>query len=134
LLAERDNALHDKDIHSEGARLVALVADLMFAARVRGAAPDAAVARSLAALLQAAGPETGLVLVDLQARDSVEAIERVREAAPSAQVIAFGPHVEKDALAAAQSAGADRVMARGAFVRELAEIVAPYAGDHPGER
>lgn len=131
---ERDNTLHHKDIHSDGARLVALVADLMFAARVRGAAPHAAVAQSLAALLKAAGPATGLVLVDLQARDSVQAIEQVRERAPSAQVIAFGPHVEKDALAAAHSAGADRVMARGAFVRELADLVAPYGGDHRGER
>jgi DNA-binding NarL/FixJ family response regulator len=109
--------------------MVALVADLMFAARIRGAAPTAAVAQSLEALMKAAGRGTALVLVDLQARDAVAAIEQVRERAPSARVVAFGPHVAEEALAAARSAGADRVMPRGAFVRELSAMVAAYGGE-----
>jgi DNA-binding NarL/FixJ family response regulator len=121
--------LHDNDIQNDGARMVALVADLMFAARIRGAAPTAAVAQSLEALMKAAGSGTALVLVDLQARDAVAAIEQVRERAPSARVVAFGPHVAEAALAAARSAGADRVMPRGAFVRELAAMVAAYVGE-----
>jgi DNA-binding NarL/FixJ family response regulator len=121
--------LHDNDIQNDGARLVALVADLMFAARIRGAAPTAAVAQSLEALMKAAGRGTALVLVDLQARDAVAAIEQVRERAPSARVVAFGPHVAEEALAAARSAGADRVMPRGAFVRELSAMVAAYGGE-----
>ncbi len=41
-------------------------------------------------------------------------------------VIAFGPHVMREALAGAERVGADRVMARGAFTAELPELVRLY--------
>jgi DNA-binding NarL/FixJ family response regulator len=106
-----------------GAEVAALTADLMFAARIRGSAPAAATVHSLANLLAVVGAATRLVVVDLQARDAVAAVERVRERAPGAQVVAFAPHVAEDLLSAARAAGADRVMVRGAFVRELPELV-----------
>lgn len=106
-----------------GTAIAALTVDLLFAARIRGAATDAVAVQSLAKLLDTVGAATRLVLVDLQARDAVEAVARVRGRAPDALVVAFAPHVAEDLLAAARSAGADRVMTRGAFVRDLPHLV-----------
>lgn len=106
-----------------GAGIAALVLDLMFAARVRGAARDAAVARSPAELLAGVGPATRLVLVDLQVAGAVEVVSGVRERAPAARVVAFGPHVMEEALEAAREAGADEVLPRGRFIRELGELI-----------
>jgi DNA-binding NarL/FixJ family response regulator len=122
-LREGGNTLTDKDMEVAQNGIVALTADLMFAARIRGAAPAAVAVHSLARLLEVVGAETWLVLVDLQARDAVVALEQVRSAAPSARVVAFAPHVLEEVLAQAQAAGADRVMTRGAFVRELPRLV-----------
>jgi hypothetical protein len=38
-------------------------------------------------------------------------------------VVAFGSHLDREALQAARSAGADRVLARSAFVRELQPLL-----------
>jgi DNA-binding NarL/FixJ family response regulator len=123
ILFERDKTLADKEMAGRGASVAALTADLMFAARIRGSAPAAATAYSLEKLLEVVGPDTRLVLVDLQSRDGVAAVEAVRGRAPRAQVVAFAPHVAEDLLLAAREAGADRVLVRGAFVRELPELV-----------
>jgi DNA-binding NarL/FixJ family response regulator len=104
--------------------IVGLVADLMSAARIRGAAREAVTVQDLDRLLDAIGPETRLVLIDLQARDAVAAVERVGQRAPDARVVAFAPHVAEDLLAGARVAGADEVMVRGAFVRALPRLVA----------
>ncbi len=111
-------------MQNDGPAVAALTADLMFAARIRSVAPGAAAVQSLKGLLANVGGGTRLVLVDMQAREAVAAIEQVRERAPSARVVAFGPHVNEAALAAAEGAGAHRVMPRGAFVRELPVLVA----------
>lgn len=104
-------------------RVVALVLDLMFASRIRGVAGDAAIARSADGLLEAVGPETRLVLVDLQAPDAQAALEGLRERAEAVRVVAWAPHVMEEALAAAREAGADQVLARGAFVKALPGLV-----------
>ena len=117
--------MHHNDLHSDDdAPIIALVADLMFASRVRGTAPAAKVVKRGDALPGAVGPGTRLVLVDLHARGALDAITALREAGASATIIAFGSHVETAALQAARAAGADRVMARSAFVRELPRLVA----------
>jgi hypothetical protein len=41
----------------------------------------------------------------------------------SARIVAWGPHVEVAKLRAAKAAGADAVMARGAFARQLPAIL-----------
>jgi len=112
----------ENELH--GATIVALVMDLMFASRIRGVAPEADIARTPAALLEAVGSGTRLVLVDLQARDALDALRGLAERdLGEARVVAWGPHVMEDALEAARQTGAE-VMARGAFVRALPELVA----------
>ncbi len=39
------------------------------------------------------------------------------------RIVAFGPHVEREALQAARDAGADEVMTRGAFSRHLPDVL-----------
>ena len=119
----------DNDLNSsDGATIAALVADLMFASRIRGPAPGAKTVHNTDGLLKVLGPRTRLVLVDLHARGALEAIPGIREAAPESTIVAFGSHVETDALQAARQAGADRVMARSAFVRELPALVQAHGG------
>ena len=109
----------------QGAEVVALVMDLMFGSRVRGAAPGAVLARSPDALLEAVGPGTRLILVDLQAAGALDALRGLAQSkATAARVVAWGPHVMEDALSAAREAGADDVMPRGAFVKALGRLVA----------
>jgi DNA-binding NarL/FixJ family response regulator len=115
--------LTDKDMAGRETVIAALTADLMFAARIRGSAPGAVAVQSLAKLLEVVGSGTRLVLVDLQAKEGVAAVAGVRERAPGARVVAFAPHVAEDLLSAAREAGADRVMVRGAFVRDLPQLV-----------
>ncbi len=110
----------DKEL--QGA-VVVLVLDLMFASRVRGSAPDAVIVRSAEGLLEAVGPETRLVLVDLQAPGALEALRGLKERELGGRVVAWGPHVMEDVLAEARGTGAE-VMARGAFVKALPELVA----------
>jgi len=117
-----------------GSALVyAFVADLLFAARIRGTADAAGVtartftsAAALEEAVHAGAP--ALVLVDLGVRnaDPAALIARLRADPATAQVpvIAFAAHVERDAIAAARRAGADRVLARSAFVRELPGVLA----------
>jgi len=116
--------LGNNELQNEGARIVALVLDLMFGARVRGAAPDAVLARSPETLMEAVGPSTRLVLVDLQAPGATAALESLGDRREGVKVVAWGPHVMEDALEAAREAGADQVLPRGAFVRALPGLVA----------
>ena len=114
--------MSDNELNDGTAVVVALVRDLMFAARVRGVAPGARVVHDRRRLAEAVGEETRLVLVDLQAAGAVEAIAEVRERHASVRLVAFGPHVMEDALAAAEAAGAE-TMPRGAFVKRLGALV-----------
>lgn len=64
-------------------------------------------------------------------------IQRLRAGAKAAgeggiRVLAFGPHVEVEALRAAKSAGADAVMTRGAFGDRLPEVLRELVERSPG--
>ena len=117
---------------TESARtVVAAVNDLLFGSRIRSAAAHAGVnavfVRSVADLAaRASGAE--LVLLDLETRwlDAPAAIAALKAdpATASVPLVAFGPHVAAAALGAARAAGADRVLARSAFVKLLPELLA----------
>jgi len=101
--------------------IVALVPDLMDQSRIRAAlatsegSVDVTFARDPA---RAAG--AAVVVVDL-ARFA-DRIAEIR-AATTGRIVAFGPHVDDDALAAARSDGADVVVPRSQFFRDPASLV-----------
>jgi hypothetical protein len=95
--------------------VVAFVTDLMDRSRITAAVPETIFAR---ATVEADGAD--YVIVDLaRFADDVPAIR----AATRGIVVAFGPHVDDDRLAAAADAGADRVLRRSAFFRDPAAAV-----------
>jgi len=115
----------------DGPRTVALAADLLFAGRIRGTAGAAGRSVTLARrpqdVVDAVKAGAVRVLLDLDARsvDVPALIRALREDVTTrhAEIIAWVSHVRTDAIAAARAAGADRVLARSAFVRELPELL-----------
>jgi DNA-binding NarL/FixJ family response regulator len=117
-------------------RVALLTADLVCSSRLAGAAQraggtllSAATAEALLALL--ASEPADAVLIDLEApgSDPAALVPRLRALDPAPRaVLAFGPHVHEQRLAAAQQAGCDAVYARGqlhaqaeTILRELAD-------------
>lgn len=111
-----------------------LAADLLWATRIRSTAETLGIAarpartpEMLAARL-ADSPVRGLV-VDLDGGDAaLDLITHLRrpDATPAeraVRIVAWGPHVEVEKLRAAKQAGADAVLARGAFGRSLPAIL-----------
>jgi CheY-like chemotaxis protein len=89
-------------------------------------------ARDAAALLTRARTETpALVLLDLAAQGTdVPAAIRALKADPATSivpVIAFGPHLDVAAHAAARAAGADAVVANSKLAFDLPGLLARYA-------
>jgi hypothetical protein len=69
------------------------------------------------------GPETALELIRaLRGEAALDPERRVR-------VVAFGPHVAVDLFEQAKAAGADTVLARGAFDRRLPELLRELDSD-----
>ena len=110
-----------------------LTNDLMFSSRVvaqgeRLGHPVIVVASPalLEERLAQASGEQNLVLVDLSlpGLDIAQVVSSTREKAPTATIIAYAPHVHEDRLAAAQAAGCDQVLTRGAFDRQIGQILA----------
>lgn len=127
-----DTPRHD-ELDQRQAPVLALAADLIFASRIRATATAVGatvhVVRSADELLARAGETVPrLVLVDLEARagDPAGAITRLRATPATADVpiVAFASHVNREAIEAARAAGASRVLARSAFVRELPALLA----------
>jgi len=118
--------------------IVYAASDLIFATRIRAACEDRGrVSRPVrnAEMLQArldrvddGKPHDAVVafFVDLELGDG--GLDLIRQAAqhdrPPAQILAFGPHVMVEALAAARDAGAHESLARGAFTARLSQLVA----------
>lgn len=116
--------------------LVYRCADLMFSTRVRAAADDAGLTarpvRSIEMLRKRlhrvedgkANDAVTSMIVEIDGEPLAgELIAEARAYDPSLAIVAFGPHVEVDALAAAAQAGADPVMTRGAFHQRLPELI-----------
>lgn len=92
--------------------VVALSRDLMDQSKIKGTFPDVRFVRSPSKLAEAAASAT-LVLVDLNVLDDPALL-----ATFDAQVVAFGSHVNQEALEAAEAAGAQAV-ARSVFFKRL---------------
>ena len=108
--------------------VVALPADLIFAARMRGAAASAVnviLARDAADFLTKIRElQPRLAVLDLDRRGlDVEQVVRAVKTTSSTPLLAYVSHVREDLIAVAQQAGADRVMARGAFAKQMGEIL-----------
>jgi hypothetical protein len=117
---------------------VLLSRDLIFTSKITGTARGlghqvlTAGNRELAvSMLEQWHPRA--VFVDLTAGDLVDppALAAYRQVAPDAVFIAFGPHVDREALAAAGAAGCDHVMPRSRFVNELPALIQRHLGDAP---
>lgn len=115
--------------------LIAVVDDLMFLSRIREAGRAAGIevraVRGASELLEAARNDARLVLVDADSErlpwQAAIAALRADAAAATLPVVAFVSHVRADRAEAARLAGATRVLARSAFVKELPELVAQAA-------
>ncbi len=100
--------------------VVALVPDLMDQSRIRAALTDADQVEVTFVRDPARAAAGAVVIVDL-ARFAGH-IAEIR-AATAGRIVAFGPHVDDDALAAARSAGADVAVPRSQFFRDPAALV-----------
>ncbi|WP_428304284.1 hypothetical protein [Lacipirellula sp.] len=108
-----------------------LSSDLMLMSAAQGAADrhgaTVGVAGSAAdAVARCAADDVALVAIDLRlpALDVADAVAQLRAAAPAAKILAGGPHVQRDSLAAAVAAGCDEVVTRGQFEGRLDALVA----------
>lgn len=114
---------------------VLLSRDLIFTSKVTG------TARALGVSVMTAGNSAlassmleqwkpRVVFVDLAAGEMVkpEALMAYRQVAPESVFVAFGSHVDREALEGAKSAGCDRVMPRSKFSGELPELMRELFG------
>ncbi|XZE21945.1 hypothetical protein SH449x_001859 [Pirellulaceae bacterium SH449] len=102
----------------------------MFQSKVSGAVRNAGkqliVDRSVERLVERADANSvKLVLIDLslQPLDLTHAVASLRDSFGNASILAFGAHVDVARLEEAQRAGADSVLTRGQFDRDMNEIV-----------
>ena len=98
--------------------VVATTTDLMDRSRIGAAIPGVVFSLDAAA---------DVVIVDI-AR-SAQVVAEIRAESPGVRIVCFGPHVDDDAAAAAQAAGADVVMPRSRFFRDPAAAIAPAPND-----
>lgn len=101
--------------------LVAVTRDLMDASRIRSAVPAVTVVSDIG------GPdlaEAGLIALDLAA-----GIDPAAAAAIGPPVVAYGPHVDSEALAAAVAAGCADALPRSVFFRRLPVLLAEHGSD-----
>jgi DNA-binding response OmpR family regulator len=111
--------------------VVLLSTDLAVQSRVEGAVLSqgkqlrvAARASQVAEICRAAPAE--IVIVDLatSATEVSELMTHLRDGKSAvAEVVAFGPHVHEQKLAAAREAGCDVVLSRGQFFSQLANLL-----------
>jgi CheY-like chemotaxis protein len=112
--------------------VLAVVEDLLFSSKIRAVAKqvgaDVVFARNPAEIVQRARDERPtLIIFDLNGRgtDAIGTLQQLKTDSDTASIRAIGfvSHVQSELIAAARQAGADEVMARSAFVTQLAEIL-----------
>ena len=112
-----------------------LTNDLMFTSRAGGAVAKLGAALKIAATetllldnLAAAEPGS-VVILDLNAPgvDPASVVPKLRAAGlPPRAILAYGPHVHEQRLAAAVAAGCDEVFSRGQFSGQMDAILAKW--------
>ncbi|MBX3381606.1 MAG: hypothetical protein KF805_16035 [Phycisphaeraceae bacterium] len=118
-----------------------LAADLIWASKIKATADSLGLAcrpvRNMEMLeARLADSDVKALIVDLDVAEmAMEMVGRVKgqrskgaEGQRDVRVLAFGPHVARDALAAAQAAGADEVMTRGGFDHNMDQVLLRLAG------
>ncbi|MFN7292181.1 MAG: hypothetical protein ACK5YR_09165 [Pirellula sp.] len=110
--------------------IVLLTNDLMFQSKVSGAVRNAGkqlvVDRSVERIIERTDANAvKLILIDLslQTLELESAVKSLRDEFGNASIMAFGAHVDVARLEEAKRAGADSVLTRGQFDRDLNEIV-----------
>ena len=112
--------------------VIVAVDDLMFASRISSAAKalgvDFAFARSPEAIVEAVRTKAPrLVILDLNSVKvrPLEAVAMLKSDPGLASVptVGFVSHVQTELIAEARKAGVDQVMARSAFVNQLAQLL-----------
>jgi CheY-like chemotaxis protein len=109
--------------------VLALPADLIFGARIRATAESVGAVTVIAKdpkdlLVKLSENETRLVILDLDRRglDIADTIKQIKATSP-VTILAYVSHVREDAIREARGAGADKVIARGAFAHQLADLL-----------
>ncbi|HEX5097157.1 MAG TPA: DNA-binding response regulator [Acidimicrobiia bacterium] len=95
----------------------AVVSDLMDRSRLAAAVPGLRFARTAGECA-----DGDVIVVDLTR--GTELVAALRGAAPGARIVAYGPHVDADGLAAARAAGADTAVPRSRFFRDIPAAIA----------
>ncbi|MCA9267834.1 MAG: hypothetical protein KDA41_05160 [Planctomycetales bacterium] len=110
--------------------VVLITSDLMIPSALAGAArASGTVVRNAggveAACTLAAEGDIDAFLLDLAAvgADVTASVARLRACSGSPRVVAFGPHVHAEKLAAARAAGCDAVLTRGQFHAQMESVL-----------
>lgn len=114
-------------------------ADLMLASSAQGAADRHGAALLVASSSDAAlgmceteGPDAVVVDLRLPGLDIAKMVHGIRErAARPTRLVACGPHVHEQSLAAAAAAGCDDVITRGEFDRRVDALLAQLKASTP---
>src|SRR6058998_2229123 len=112
--------------------VIAVVDDLFFASKIRGAGEQAGVGvtfvKSIAdAIRKARENASDLIIADMNAQccDAIELARSVKadDAVSAIALLGFFSHVQTELQQAAKEAGFDRVMPRSAFTKQLSDIL-----------
>ncbi|MGH7565159.1 MAG: hypothetical protein ACREK5_12165 [Gemmatimonadota bacterium] len=113
--------------------VVILTGDLFFSAKIEAVAEVVGIPVVFVtsredlerALDDTGGAGARRVLIDLNHREAepTETIQVLKSRPDPPLVVAFGPHREGEAFRAARQAGADRILARSAFVERLPDLL-----------
>ena len=105
--------------------VIMLSGDLMFASRVKLAAQQAGFEFQMSGSLPEGETKSiRYVILDLSTRSGLtsEIAQQCAAKCPHAELIAYGPHVQVDRLAAAREAGITTVLTNGQFHSQLQEL------------
>ena len=111
-------------------RVLSVVPDLFFAARIEATALAAGVAYEMAApataLERARAVAPDVIVLDLHAPGALDAARALAADPATAAIerVGFYSHVDQALAQAARAAGVDRVLPRSAFTKHLAAILA----------